>query len=535
MDDPEGSDARSGAGRDPEQHAGSGTGPRDARSERNAHLPDEPPEGPLPPASVRPAPPRREPRHDSGLPDEVRRPSVFEALRQSETTLLEVGKVAERLSVVLGRSDAHHVVRQIVISFAAGLTLALMVAVVFAGGALKLVLGILAGTFAAALVMFCALRVVSKLATRFGAKKLPGSPWLWIGGVLLAALGGTAAFSIKAWEVAQGSHAIRIRSGPEAHAKPATEPQGPPMAERADANMKRGLHIGLERGVLYAPPNFESADGQFDLLLHFHGNSELVEQSVVAAELNVLVGIVNVGDGAEVYSKALQNPYTFDRMLTTIERRAEKHLGLAHAQIRRIALSAWSAGFASVGRILTSRSQFDRVDAVFLLDSPHAKFAPFSETEVYPPSIEHFANFARRAMAGQKLMAITHSAIETEGYPSTTLTTNALLAQLSLQRTEVTDGSASPPPVDIPVAKRAFPERERNWLNVVSRAQAKDFYLYGCTGKLKGDHIAHLAQMSVTVLPLLRDRWQAATEPNQRSMPAPTPLKAERPSPAAGR
>ena len=163
---------------------------------------------------------------------------------------------------------------------------------------------------------------------------------------------------------------------------------------------------------------------------------------------------------------------------------------------------------------MSSRSQFDRVDAVLLLDSPHAKFAPFSETEVYPPSIENFANFARRATAGQKLMVITHSAIETEGYPSTTLTTDALLAQLSLKRTEVTARSASFPPVDIPVAKRAFPDGERNWLDVVSQAHQRDFYVYGCTGKLKGDHIAHLAQMSVTVLPLLRDRWKDTGETN---------------------
>lgn len=503
MDDSEGSGADSGARN---QRAGRGGRP-DPPSERHTQLPDEPPEGPLPPASMRRAPePVR--RRNSAPPDEVRRPSVFDALRQSETTLLEVSKVAERLSVVLGQSDANHVVRQIVISFVAGLTLALTVAVVFAGGALKLVLGILAGTCAAALVVFCTLRVVSKLAARFGAKKLPGSPWLWVSGVLMVALAGTAAFSVKAWEIAQGAGTLRIKSGPEAHAKPVTQAKASAKTERADTDMKRGSHIGLERGVLYAPADFESADGQFDLILHFHGNTDLVEQSVEAAKLNVLVAIVNVGDGAEPYSKALQNPYTFDRMLTTIERRAEKQLQLRRAQIRRIALSAWSAGFASVGRILSSRSQFDRVDAVLLLDSPHAKFAPFSKTEVYPPSIENFANFARRATAGQKLMVITHSAIETDGYPSTTLTTDALLAQLSLKRTEIAANDTSFPAVEIPVAKRAFPDGERNWLEVVSQAQQGNFYVYGCTGKLKGDHIAHLAQMSVTVLPLLRDRWK---------------------------
>lgn len=498
MDDSKGSDA-----------------PKRARVEggRRTQLPTEPPTDS--PRAIAPRPPaprpaeQSAPARESAPPEEVQRPSVFDALRQSETTLFEVGRVAERLSVVaLGRGDAQHVVRQVVISFVAGLTLALLVAVVFAGGALQLVLGILAITCAAALGMFVSLRLVSKLAARFGARKLPGSPWLWVGAVLLIAVTGTATFSVSVWEVAKDAGALRVRTADAEKARKATKSAASLHAERADANLKRGAHIGLEKGVLYAPQNFESADGQFDLLLHFHGNTDLVEQSVGAAKLNALVAIINVGDGAEPYGKALQNPYAFDRMLTVIERRAETQLHLGHAQIRRIALSAWSAGFASVGKILGSRSQLDRVDAVLLMDSPHAKFAPGGETDVYLPSLENFLAFARRASLGQKLMVITHSAIPTEGYPSTTRTTDALLEQLSLKRADVSSGRVSPPPVDLPVAKRAFPSGERNWLNVVSRAEQGNLHVYGCTGNQKGDHIAHLAQMSVTVLPPLRERWK---------------------------
>src|SRR5688572_1888157 len=144
MDDSQGSDA-----------------PKRARVEggRKTQLPSEPPAGE--PRQVagppRPAAPYRAP--GSAPPEEVQRPSVFDALRQSETTLFEVGQVAERLSVVLGQGEVQHVVRQVVISFIAGLTLALLVAVVFAGGPLQLVLGILAVTCAAALGMFGALRL----------------------------------------------------------------------------------------------------------------------------------------------------------------------------------------------------------------------------------------------------------------------------------------------------------------------------------------------------------------------------------------
>lgn len=469
---------------------------------RRTQLPTEPDVEVPAPVSVRPDTP---PAIPPGASDEALRPSVLDALRQSRTTWLEVGKVAERLSRVgLGLEHARAIVRQAVISFALALTLVLTLAVVFAGGTLRLVLGILAGTFAMALAVFGALRFVSKLAERRGARTLPGSPWLWVGGVVVVAAAGTLAVGLSLWEVSKVATARRTAL----ITKPATSADGERIGKRADRDMKRGIHIGLERGVLYAPPKFESADGQFDLIIHFHGNTDLVEQSLVASKLNAMIAIINVGDGAGVYSKALQNPYVFDRMLTTIEHRAETQLRLKRPQIRRIALSAWSAGFASVGQILSSRSRLDRIDAVLLEDSPHAKYAPFAEPEVYVPSLENYLAFARRAMAGRKLMVITHSAIQTEGYPSTTRTVDALIKQLGLARTTVAPASASPPPVDIPVAKRAFPDGERNWLQVVSEVHKESFYVYGCTGNGKGDHIAHLAQMSATVLPPLKERWQ---------------------------
>jgi len=82
------------------------------------------------------------------------------------------------------------------------------------------------------------------------------------------------------------------------------------------------------------------------------------------------------------------------------------------------------------------------------------------------------------------------------------------LQQLSLEREAVSPDTASPAPVDLSVAKRAFPSGERNWLRVTSQAHRQSFFLYGCSGKGKGDHIAHLAQMSVTVLPPLYERWK---------------------------
>lgn len=486
--------------------------PREADSEptheRPARLPEETPLDHLPRVSSEPRrtaspDPARTPHRASESPE---RPSLIDELRITRTTVHEVGRAAQRLSVVaLGLVESRRVFRQLVVSGIFGLLLALTVALVFAGGTVRLVLGILAGTCIAAIGVFLTLRVVAKLADRFGAQTLPGSPWLWLGAVVVVAFAGTVGVSVSLWEVTKlpelGS---QRRAAPVVKPSPTTTPD----RERADADMERGVHVRLPRGVLYAPPGFQSPDGRFDLVIHFHGNVELIEESVAAAGLNALVTIINVGDGSGVYSKEMQNPHAFDRLLTTVEERARERLGLANPEIGRIALSAWSAGFASVNEILSGRTRFDRVDAVFLLDSPHAKYAPGSATDVYRPSIEPFVAFARRAMTGQKLMIITHSAIPTEGYPSTTETTDALLGALSVEREPASPEAASPPPVDLPVATRAFPSGERNWMQVVTRVEQGNFSVYGCTGNGKGDHIAHLAQMSVTVLPALRERWK---------------------------
>ncbi len=117
-------------------------------------------------------------------------------------------------------------------------------------------------------------------------------------------------------------------------------------------------------------------------------------------------------------------------------------------------------------------------------------------------------NFARRAVAGEKLMVITHSTIETEDYASTTQTANALLAALGIERHAVTNPASSPPPVKLRAAVFAFPTGERRWLSVTSEVRQGGLTVLGCTGNGKGDHIAHLAQMSETVLPPLVARWR---------------------------
>ena len=81
---------------------------------------------------------------------------------------------------------------------------------------------------------------------------------------------------------------------------------------------------------------------------------------------------------------------------------------------------------------------------------------------------------------------------------------------MGLKRRPASPDTASPPPVDLDVAVKAFPPDERNWLRVTSMTEEGSLVVLGCSGNGKGDHIAHLAQMSVTVLPRLIERWKTS-------------------------
>lgn len=430
------------------------------------------------------------------------------AARRSRTTIMEVSQVAQRLSLLRNAgSDEPSPTRQIAISFAVSVTVVTLGTMMFSDGPWRLVLGVLAGTSGTTLAVWLTLRSLPRLAKRLGQRELPGTPLLWVGGLIALAMAATAGLT---YGVSEATRPLARPSGPiepAAPPEPTLQPAEPARSARADETLKRGAHVMLDDGLLYVPAAFHSEDGRFDVVIHYHGNPEIVERSIDLAGLNAIAHIINLGDGSGRYSEPLRNPQAFDTALERIEQRVEK-LGLRSARIRRVALSSWSAGFGAVYHILTSRSRLDRVDALLMMDSLHASFAPASETKLTDLSLRPFVQFGRRATAGEKLMVLTHSAIETYGYPDTTRSADGLLERLGLTRQPVSPETASPPPVTVDAIVKTFPPDERNWMRVTSVTEEGSLVVLGCRGKGKGDHIAHLAQISVAVLPRLVQRWK---------------------------
>jgi hypothetical protein len=290
-----------------------------------------------------------------------------------------------------------------------------------------------------------------------------------------------------------------------------TAPLAPGMTRSAIAEIDQALGIGLEPQVtafdpsLDAPKRLVTTGGRvislpngcrtvshpFDLLVHFHGAPTALEPAFERSDIDGVLVILNLGIGSGRYDEAFRYPGSFDALLTRTRSALHDMCPNAVDGINRIALSAWSAGYGSVFRILDHEKDAARVDAVLLADGIHADFEPGGEYEhrIAVEQIAPFVTFADEAVAGKKLFAITHSAIVTT-YASTTQTTDFLLAQENIERVAV----------NTPAPRPGMTPR--------SRGDAGNFHVMGFDGNNEQAHCDHLHAFGDTLLPYLKERWR---------------------------
>jgi hypothetical protein len=238
---------------------------------------------------------------------------------------------------------------------------------------------------------------------------------------------------------------------------------------------------------LYVPTFFHPVDGAYDMVVHFHGIPSLQEENFEHAHINAVVVSVNLGVASDAYANAFRAPGSFDALLKQVQRALDETGRARGAKLGRLALSAWSAGFASVGAILRQPGVAERVDAVLLADGPHANY--IAPHRVNDGALERWERMAEAAFRGEKLFALTHSSIPTTGYPSTTETIAELLKLESVEKI--------PTQAEGPRGMRAIYESHRG-----------DFHVEGFEGQTAKDHIDHIKGMSDTLLPYLRERWE---------------------------
>jgi hypothetical protein len=258
-------------------------------------------------------------------------------------------------------------------------------------------------------------------------------------------------------------------------AAPSTSAEPAPISPESLPATPRFRQTNTYNGnVMFVP---EGCRGAYDLLLHFHGAHPYVKEAVEKAGLSAVVVIYNSGNGAEKYAQAFQAGGMLPSLLRQIDMAATPLCPGAEAP-RRIALSAWSAGYAAVEKLLARPAERERIDAVLLADGLHAGFTNVFKRQFAPNALQAFKEFGELAKANKKLFAITHSTITTDGYASTTECSGLLLRELGVE------------PVGPFVS-----------------GKAGDFSVEGSAGEDAAAHVAQFRQMDATLFSKLASRW----------------------------
>lgn len=286
---------------------------------------------------------------------------------------------------------------------------------------------------------------------------------------------------------------------------PTVAPAAAVAVDRADAALARSGRSPVAGGLLMLPPAFSSADGRYDLVIHFHGNTDLVEESYARLPLNAVVVMMNLGRNSGPYEDRFANPLALPEILGRVQATMEKR-GLRNPSLRRFALSAWSAGYGAVLRTLEHTALADQVNAVVLLDGIHCGYQPGTKTLILE-RLAPFERFARAAMEGKKLFSITHSEISPVGnYAGTKETTDALLQRVGVARTP---GGETPPQLALAAIDGVIARKSIRPLVPRSEATSGELHVRGYVGDQPETHSMHLIEMSVTALPDLVRYWAA--------------------------
>lgn len=303
---------------------------------------------------------------------------------------------------------------------------------------------------------------------------------------------------------ARDGAAAKVLVAPEVFAR--WQGSTPPPAIRHDG------YASIRGGVLFTPDSFRPTGSSYDLLLHFHGNTQLVRESAEVAGLNAAVAVINLGIGSGAYEDLYAQPGVYESLLADIDR-ALAQRGLPTPRLRRVALSSWSAGYGAVAKILELRRGTDTLDAILVTDGIHCGFAPEQPSGLNTLQLASFARAAQLAASGQLLFTITHSEIDPITYASSSATASYLLGAAAGHPVEREPARDAPPHLRLRAAEGAVSKKLEKQMIPTTEASLGGLHVRGFRGNTPEHHMAHLLQMASTVLPELVERWREGGDP----------------------
>ncbi len=221
-------------------------------------------------------------------------------------------------------------------------------------------------------------------------------------------------------------------------------------------------------------------DPEFDLVIHLHGDEPIRRELAESGQPLALLTITRApGEG---YISVLGARRHYTNLLAEVEQASSRRFG-RELRARKVALSAWSAGFGGIASALVQPEV--EVDAVVLLDGLHA---PRRDAAAFRAQLAPFVAFARGAAEGRGFMFISHSSIDSPDFASTTETAHYLMAELG-------------------GAPRAVLGEQRFGQKLVEYFSRGELHVRGYAGNDKADHCAQIALLR-DVLRGLAQRWQ---------------------------
>lgn len=237
-------------------------------------------------------------------------------------------------------------------------------------------------------------------------------------------------------------------------AAPAPRAQNPsPMVEtarrheRVPAGQQPGISFTVD-SVLPRPVQVfipertgvsEAGPDERTLLVHFFGAAYVPIHAVASAHTPYVLAVVNLGAGSSAYENPLSDSAAWHKLLRRIKEETSARTN-ERVRISRLVVSAFSAGYGGVRALLSDENAAREINGVLLLDGLHTSYiperTPLAEGGVLDTTkLMPFLRYARRAVAGDARLVITHSEIFPGTFASTTETTDWLIASLGLKRT----------------------------------------------------------------------------------------------------
>lgn len=312
-------------------------------------------------------------------------------------------------------------------------------------------------------------------------------PFRWLFGLFAATttltVGNVEARPLPAWVTAKPS--------PETQTQTPAAERGinPCMTPDPGFGIYGGWHREVRFGQYLRPEvGGLRRDGSFDVMFHFHGH-EAIRKEWVKSMRGAVLASVDLGVGSGAYESAFQDPTAFKEYLASVETAMAKATGRPQAHARHIGLSAWSAGYGAILKIL-EQPLGRRVDTLILLDGLHSGYV---DGHVDGRPIQSVIDFAKAAAIGKnKLFFLSHSSIMPPGYASTSETAQWLA--WSVGGRPRTDRST---------------RRGTHGLDLLRSYDRGNFHVRGYGGNDKMDHCAHIGLYKDVLDRYVLPRWKS--------------------------